>query len=204
MKPRELILLRLEEYIIPFMAGQGFRFLKSSLAFKRSTAKVKHEIDVCLDRNNFEDNCSFWTMWSASAPEYLVWHKKEWNDDERALGDTLGSLGDWKIPGWPSARRTLVNTDADAGVMTSFRSDIERVGLPFLARISTWEGAAELCRKERWKYDMAADFLLIAGKRESAREVIIEGIHAFEAEGRNDTFGELPKLKRRLQRYFGM
>jgi hypothetical protein len=32
--------------------------------------------------------------------------------------------------------------------------------------------------------------------------MILEGIHAFEVEGRRDNFEELPRLKRRLARYF--
>jgi len=196
---------RLEEHIVPFLEKERFRFARSRLGFSRRVGQVKHTIEVSLDRNNFEDNCTFWTMWSANAPEYLEWHRREWRD-EKALGDTLASSADWNLRGWSrkpgDSRRTLVNTDADAAVMASLRRDIEDVGLPFLERISTWEGAAEHCRLQRWMYDRAADFLLIAGKREEAHATILEGIRAFEIEGRKDTFGELPRLKRRLARYF--
>jgi hypothetical protein len=127
--------------------------------------------------------------------------------DEKPRGDTLASLADWNIPGWSRAaadpRYTLTNTPEDAAVMASFRADIERHGLPFLARVSTWEGAAELLRKDRWMYDRAADFLLIAGCTEEARATLLEGINTFEAMGRADAFNELPRLKRRLARYFG-
>jgi hypothetical protein len=206
MKPKELFMARLEEHVVAFMAGHGFTFAKSRLRFARKAGQVKQAIAICLDRYNSQDNCTFWTMWSASAPAYLEWHKKEWSGEE-ALGDTLGSLADWNISGWSckpaDPRRTLLNTEADAQTMAAFRADIENVGLPFLAKISTWEGAAEHYRKERWMYDRAADFLLIAERRDEARSTILEGIRAFEAEGRHDTFDELPRLKRRLARYFG-
>jgi hypothetical protein len=51
-------------------------------------------------------------------------------------------------------------------------------------------------------YYRAADFLLLAGRLNEAQSTIVEGIRAFEAEGRPDTFDELPRLKRRLARYF--
>ena len=206
MKPKELFIARLEEHVVAFMAGHGFAFARSRLRFARSAGQVQQTIEVCLDRNNFPDNCTFWTMWSANAPAYLEWHNKEWRD-EKSLGDTLGSLADWNIPGWSckpaDSRRTLLNTEADAQTMALFRADIENAGLPFLERISTWEGAAEQCRKERWMYYRAADFLLLAGRPEEAHSAILEGIRAFQAEGRPDRFDELPRLKRRLARYFG-
>lgn len=206
MKPKELLIARLDEHVAAFMTGHGFTFAKSRLRFARKARQVKQTVEICLDRNNFTDNCTFWTMWSANAPAYLEWHKKEWSD-EKALGDTLGSLADWNIPGWSckpaDPPRTLLNTEADTQTMALFRADIENAGLPFLAKISTWEGAAEHYRKERWMYDRAADFLLIAGRRDEAQSTILEGIRAFEAEGRHDTFHELPRLKRRLARYFG-
>jgi hypothetical protein len=52
-------------------------------------------------------------------------------------------------------------------------------------------------------YDRTADFLLIAGRPEEAHATIHEGIRTFEIEGRKDTVGELPRLKRRLARYIG-
>jgi hypothetical protein len=205
MKPKDLFLARLEEHIVPFMAEHGFAFAKSRLRFARKAGQVRQTIEVCLDRNNFPDNCTFWTMWAANAPAYSDWHKKEW-PDQKAPGETLGSLADWNIPGWSrkpaDPRRTLLNTVADFQTMAAFRADVENAGLPFLEKISTWEGAAEQCRKERWMYYRAADFLVLAGKREEAHAAILEGIRTFEAEGRPDILNEIPHLKRRLARYF--
>ena len=206
MKPKELLIARLQEHIVPFMETHGFRFSKSRLYLARKVGHVYQRIDLCLDRYNTADNCTFWTMWSANTPDYPEWHQAQWSE-EKPPGDTLGSLADWNIPGWSrkpaDPRYTLTNTAEDAAVLASFRTDIEGAGLRFLERISTWEGAAEQYRKERWMYDRAADFLLIAGRPEEAHATLLEGIHTFEVEGRKDTFGELPRLKRRLARYFG-
>jgi hypothetical protein len=70
MKPKELLITRLQEHIVPFMGTQGFRFSKSQLRFARKVGQVHQRIDLCLDRFNTEDNCAFWTMWSANTPEY--------------------------------------------------------------------------------------------------------------------------------------
>jgi hypothetical protein len=84
----------------------------------------------------------------------------------------------------------------------AFLENCDGVGFPFLERISSWEGAAEQLCAERWHFDRASDFRLIAGHRESARAMILEGINTFEQAGRVDNFGELPRLRERLDRYF--
>ena len=187
------------------MRERGFRFSKSRLHFTHKVGRVSQNIEVCSDGHNTADNCAFWTMWSANAPEYLDWYRKQWGE-ESPRGDGLGDLADWNIPGWSRGpadpRYTFTNTPEDAAVSGSLRADIEGAGLPWLERISTWEGAAEHFRKQRWRYDKAADFLLIAGRLEEAHAATLEGIHSFEVEGRKDNFEELPRLKRRLARYF--
>jgi hypothetical protein len=57
MKPKELLITRLQEHIVPFMGTQGFRFSKSQLRFARKVGQVHQRIDLCLDRFNTEDNC---------------------------------------------------------------------------------------------------------------------------------------------------
>ena len=132
MKPKELLITRLQEHIVPFMEERGFRFSKSRVHFTRKVGQVCQNIVLCSDRYNTADNCTFWTMWSANAPEYLEWYRKQWSD-EKPSGDTLGDLADWNIPGWSRGpagpRYTLTNTAEDAAVSASFRSDIEDAGL---------------------------------------------------------------------------
>src|SRR5260370_35349401 len=117
----------------------------------------------------------------------MGWYWKQWRD-EKASGDTLGDIDGWNIPGWSrepaGPRYTLTNTAEDAAVSASFRSDIEDAGLPWLERISTWEAAAEHFRKQRWRHDKAADFLLIAGCLEEEHAMILPGIPHVEGTGR--------------------
>ena len=125
MKPKELLITRLQEHIVPFMEERGFRFSKSRVHFTRKVGQVCQNIALCSDRYNTADNGTFWTMWSANAPEYLEWYRKQWSD-EKPSGDTLGDLADWNIPGWSRGpagpRYTLTNTAKDAAVSESFQA----------------------------------------------------------------------------------
>lgn len=62
MKPKELLIARLQEHIVPFMETHGFRFSKSQLHFTRKIGQVYQRIELCLDRHNTTDNCTLWTM----------------------------------------------------------------------------------------------------------------------------------------------
>jgi hypothetical protein len=201
-KPRDLLLARFRESVVPALEGRGFRFSASKLAFTRTVGIAKQRIDVSLDRHNAADDCTFWTMWETSAPAYAKWHAAEWGRPPR--GDGLASSADWNIPGWTRgvSHFRLRNAPADAEELRVFLEHVERAGLPFLDRVSTWEGAAEHCRAQRWLYDVAADFLLIAGDPERAREVLLEGLRTFTTGGRHDALQELPRIRARLERYF--
>jgi hypothetical protein len=143
-------------------------------------------------------------MWGATNPDYTKWFKHEWN--EKPSSDFLGEVSDWNIEGW--SRRAdqhyrLRNRADDVQEWRAFLTDAERAGFPFLERISTWRGAADHLRSERWHFDRSADFLLIAGDPEGARATLLEGIETFEVAKRADNFNELPRIKQRLERYFG-
>jgi hypothetical protein len=205
MKPRDLFLLSLQAHVVPVLADRGFRFRRSKLDFVREVAgkEVRQRIEFQLSRWNGENCCEFWSSWSASSPRYVEWHRAEWDED--VIPDTLAELADWNIPGWSrgaAKHSVLQNLPADADEWAVFLENAERAGFPFLERISSWAGAAEQLRQERWHFDRAADFLLLAGERDLAREVLLEGVQTFETAGRADNFRELPRLHARLKRYF--
>ncbi len=201
MKPRDLFLMRLGKSVIPALEREGFRFAASRLRFARAHGDFRHVIQVALDRNNFEDDCSFWTIWDVTSPVYARWYRAEWGGDDAP--DTVASAMDWNVAGWTGQlRRRLTGAPSDAEVMAGLLLDVERAGLPFLAKMSNWEAAAEQLRGTRWMFDRASDFLLIAGQPQRARELILEGIRTFEVDRRPDSLNELPRLKARLERYF--
>lgn len=202
MKPRDLLLSRFRESVVPFFEGHGFRFASSKPAFSRTAGIAKQRVDVALDRHNVEGSCSFWTIWNVSAPAYRKWFEAEWG--RATENDALGGASEWNIPGWTRGigHFHLTGGAGDESELRAFLHDVERAGLPFLERLSTWEGAADFCRASRWMYDRAADFLLIAGQPERARETLLEGARTFTAGGRYDALQELPRIRARLERYF--
>jgi hypothetical protein len=204
MKPRDLFLAGVDAHLVSPFRERGFKFRRSTLDFVRPTASgVRQRVAFQLSRWNSEDNCEFWSSWGASAAAYIDWFVREWNRPPDA--DDLGGLADWNIPGWnrrPDQHFELRNRSTDLAEWRAFLENCDGVGFPFLERISSWEGAAEQLCAERWHFDRASDFLLIAGHRESARAMILEGINTFEQAGRVDNFGELPRLRERLDRYF--
>jgi hypothetical protein len=205
MKPRDVFLAGVQAHLIAPFRERGFKFRRSRLDFVRLTPTGVHQsVSFQLSRWNQEDDCEFWSSWGASARAYTEWFVEQWN--QPPTSNFLGGLADWNIPGWnpgPGEHLHLRNQSADIEVWRTFLDSAVGVGFPFLERISNWEGAAEQLRSERWHFDRAADFLLIGGAPERARVVLLEGINTFERDGRVDNFNELPRLKERLERYFG-
>jgi hypothetical protein len=204
MKPREMLLGRVEETVAPAMRHLGFAFSRSRLLLSRRFGYAHQEVVFSLNRWNSENDCSFWTMWSARAPAYRTWHNEMFGHDPP--NDTLGGGADWNIPGWsrgPSAHATLTgHLSHDAEVVERLLRDIQSAGIPYIDQVSTWEGAAERLLDGHWGWDRAADFLMIAGKKERARLVLEEGIRR-HAGASNDQFAELPGLQLRWARFFG-
>jgi hypothetical protein len=203
-KPKDLLLLRLREHIVEPLAAHGFRFTASKLHLSRTVGHAKHHIGICSNRYNREDDVEFWTMWSVRSLSYPKWYAETWG--EPTSWDLMADSADWNIPGWargPAAQRfQLRNIAEDAREMAEFRESFLGAGLDYLERVSTWEGAAEALRVHRWGFDRAADFLMIAGQRERAREVLLEGLDTFVRQGRQDALNEVPGLRARLARYF--
>lgn len=203
-KPKDLLLLRVREYVVEPLAARGFRFAASRLHFSRAVGHARQRIEIAANRYNAEDDAEFWTMWSVTSPSYAKWYAETWG--ERTSYDLLADSADWNILGWargPAAPRFhLRNTAEDAGEMAEFCQSVLGPGLAYLERVSTWEGAAEARRAQRWLFGRAADFLMIAGQRERARAVLLEGLDTFERQGRPDSLKEVPELRARLARYF--
>jgi hypothetical protein len=204
MKPKEMLLERLEETVVPVMRLLGFSFSRSRLLLSRRVGYARQEISFSLDKWNSENNCAFWTMWAARAPLYRKWHNDTFGEDPP--NDALGGVADWNIPGWsrgPSAHATLTgNPSNDAEVAERLLNDIKSAGIPYIDQISTWESAAERLLDGHWTLDRAADFLMIAGRTERARLVLEEGIRRY-SDGSHDQFGELPRLRLRRAKFFG-
>ena len=203
MKPRDLLLSRFATTFVPFMEEQGFRFAKRRIGFTRKSGPFSQKVEVALSKWNTADDCEFWTIWGVEAAAYGTWYREEWGLAPPNNG--LGGSADWNIPGWTrsaSEHFRLKNSRKDSTELQSLSDNALRAGFPFLERISSWHGAAEELLACGWMYSKAADFFLIAGNTERAKNALLLGIRKFEEEGQYDQFGELPDIKKRLQRYF--
>lgn len=204
MKPRDLLLKNLEPRVIPFFNSHGFRFSRGKLEFNRTVGSIKQTVTIALSKWNKEDDCTFWTMWGSTSKDYAKWYEAQWGVPPP--NNALGGASDWNIAEWkrgPDKHFQLSGKPEDADEMSEFLACVERAGLPYLDRISSWVGAAEELVAQKWMFDRAADFLLITGEHARAKEVLLEGIRTFTVDLRHDSSNELPLIEQRIQRYFG-
>lgn len=185
------------------MEQHGFRYSKSQIKFSRKIHAFTQTVEFSLSKWNAEDDCQFWTMWGVHSSAYSKWYKDEWG--EKPVNNALGGCADWNIPGWTrgvSEHFNLRNAKADSSEIETLTRNVQQAGFPYLERISSWQGAAEDLLASKWMYCKAADFLLIAGEKQRAKEAVLEGIQNSKPGGPNEQFDELADLERRLKRYF--
>jgi hypothetical protein len=204
MKPKALLLLRLREHVVEPLAERGFRFAAAKVHFTRTVGDVQQRIAICANRHNREDDAEFWSMWSATSLVYPAWHAEQWG--KPPAHGIMGDSADWNIPGWgsvlPAAKVRLSNAAEDVREMAAFLDAVLGAGLRWLERVSTWEGAAEARRASGHGFGQAADYFMLAGQPERARESLLEGIDTYARHPHNDWFREADGLRLRLERYF--
>ena len=202
MKPRDLLNKYLLRDVVPMVEPLGFNYSMTQLHFSRKSQGTRQTFRFALSKWNSEDQCTFWTVWGVTSKVYASWYQKEWG--EVPVNDALGGDMDWNLIGWNGGQAHhfhLHNTEADKDEIERLIENILQVGIPFLERISTWEGAAQHFIEHRFMYHRAADFLIIAGKPVQAKAVLLEGMKQYEELGRIDNFDDLLKIKARLARY---
>ena len=204
MKPRDILLMRTQQYLCAPLAEFGFTFARSKLTFSRRVGIVTQKMWFQLDRWNSEDECSFWTHWLAESTAYLEWHEQHF--ETRPDYPMLGCEEDHNIPGWSTRfgdRACLHNDDNDAVVMQRLLDDCVRVGIPFLDSISSYEKAAEQRVKEK-DWVAATDYFLLAGERDRAGETLLKGISEISTHDDEwDRTRKLPQLELRRTKFFG-
>lgn len=169
----------------------------------RKVGAFKQIIHFQSSVSNVDDDCRFWTHWRVESREYAKWYEEQWGVSPTQ--NWIGGCADWNIPGWnrdPGLGYQLRNTVNDIDEMEVLLRNVIDVGLPYLAEISTWKGAASDLLRCGWLHDLACDFFLIAGDRGAARAAAEAGLRGVEIEGRTGLAETLPRLKSRLERYF--
>lgn len=202
MKPRDLLKKNLLRNVAPVVEPLGFNYSPSQLHFSRNHHGTRQTFRFALSKWNFDDRCTFWSIWGVTSKSYANWYGKLWS--EPPVNNALGGDLDCNLSGWEFGEDHyfhLYNIEADKDEIDRLIKNILLVGIPFLDRVSTWEGAAEHLLEHKFMYHRVADFLTIAGKPERAKDVLLEGIKQYEELGRIDNFGDLPMIKARLAKY---
>ena len=204
MKPRDILLMRIQQDLCGPLGELGFKFTRSKLLFSRKSEIVTQKAWFQLDRWNSENDCSFWTHWLAQSTAYLEWHEQHFKT--RPDNPNLGYEVDWNIPGWsPSSsdRACLHNDDNDAAIMQRLLDNCVRVGIPFLDSISSYEKAADRSVTEK-DWVAATDNFLLAGDRDHAQETLLKGMNEYSMRGDEwDRTRKLPQLQLRQTKFFG-
>jgi hypothetical protein len=165
LKPRELLLFRIEPKFLPFLEQLGFRFSESQIKLSRNIEGWRQSVSFSLSKWNSENDCTFWTMWAVNSPEYSKWYQKEWG--QKPANNALGGCADWNIPGWtrdPTVHFRLDNSSKDLNEVDCLIENSLQAGIPYLDTISNWRGAAESLIASGPPYSKAADFLMIDRK----------------------------------------
>lgn len=216
MKPRDLLLLRIEQFLLPVMEEHGFRFARSKIYFRRRFGDFSHYVDFNASHQNEDNSCSFQTGWEIRSSLYRKWYRDKWGEDS-PLGDRVLSIVDNDIPGWlachapsPPRRMTklpivhqLENTRGDADTMVMLQKAFENVGIPFLKRMSSWQAAAEHHAKYTGNAGHACDLLMIAGKQEKARRFADNQIRLLRSSSDPNDIRTVRELEVRRDKYFG-
>ena len=201
MKPRDLLLWRIEEFIFPVMEDHGFKFAKSGMYFRRRVGEFAHRIDFFSSHRNEDDHCSFQTGRGIESPTYRAWYEKTWAKKSN-LGSTVFALIDNGIPGWRDIREpeqprrlrhffrsrktmpishTLRNRPADEIVMGMLQNAFTTVGIPFLEKMSSWEAAAEYYKDNMGYWPHVCDLYMIAGQEDKARHFLEQCLETAQA-----------------------
>ena len=171
-------------FISPELEDRGFRYVGSRFTYKRKSGDFTQSIAITLSHYNTKDNIKFWSAFDVDSPAYNKWLKRQGR--ESCDGHLWGRM-DWNIPGWRAPDDYATSFDVSYPVSREpVLSDwLERCflnGLPYLERISTWEGAADDLLQWRCGWQHAADFYLIAEKSEQAIAALQQGIEALGAQ----------------------
>ncbi len=209
MKPRDILLMRIQQYLCAPLGELGFKFTRAKLLFSRKVGIATQEMRFQLDRWNSENNCAFWTNWSARSTAYAEWHEQHFQtppDHPSLGGSTIGYEQDHNIPGWSPRfgdRACMHNDDNDTAVMQRLYDNIVRAGIPYLDSISSYEKTAEQCTANK-DWVAATDNFLLAGDRDRARETLLKGISEYSTQGDEwDRTRKLPQLQLRQSKFFG-
>ncbi|MDL2419316.1 hypothetical protein AVT_15480 [Bacillus tropicus] len=202
MKPKQLLSLYIENFLVDKLQRLGFRYAKSVPKFSRKQGDFELTFSFSLSTWNSENYCEFWTMWDVTSKKYSKWYKGQWGD--KPVNDAVVGDPEWNIPGWKGKEQywKLTNVEYDRTEFSEFIDSVMDVGIPYYSQIDDWDTAADYAtRSPIIFYEKVCDFYMISGQKEKAKEILERGIQEIK-DRKHDSNMQLLEIQKRLKRYF--
>lgn len=200
MKPKDHLRNQIEAQLVKRFHDIDFRYSPSQLKFSRKVGEFVQQFSFTLSHYSTIETIVFWTSWGVRSPAFAKWRKEMWDDANSDFW--IAGSNDWLLPGWSSktsGREMGLGNGRE--VLATFWSDADAVGIPFLNQLTSYRGAAEFWLDSGWHFYDASYLFYRQGDLDSVRATLEAGITKFEG-GAQDTLGELPRLRARMDRYF--
>ncbi|PEX92816.1 hypothetical protein [Bacillus cereus] len=202
MKPKPLLSLHIENFLVDELQKLGFRYAKSVPKFSRKQGDFELTFSFSLSTWNSENYCEFWTMWGVTSKKYSKWYKDQWGDKQ--VNHAIVGDAEWNIPGWKGKAQywKLTNVEYDRVEFSAFIDNVMNVGIPYYSQIDDWNTAADYAtRGPIIFYEKICDFYIMSGQEEKAKEILERGIQEIENK-KHDGNMQLLEIKKRLKKYF--
>ena len=177
MKPKQLLSLYIENFLVDELQRLGFRYAKSVPKFSRKQGDFELTFSFSLSTWNSENYCEFWTMWGVTSKKYTKWYKEQWGD--KPVNDAIAGDAEWNIPGWERKVQhwKLTNSECDKVEFSAIVGNVMNIGIPYYSQIDDWNTAAEYdIRSPIIFYEKVCDFYMMSGQEEKAKEILERGI----------------------------
>ncbi|OJD70133.1 hypothetical protein [Bacillus sp. NH11B] len=202
MKPKQLLSLYIENFLVNELQKLGFRYAKSVPKFSRTQGDFELTFSFSLSKWDSEDYCEFWTMWGVTSKKYSKWYKEQWGN--KLVNNSIVGDAEWNIPGWRRSTRywKLTNSEYDRAEFSAFIDNVMNVGIPYYSQIDDWDNAADYAtRSPIIFYEKICDFYMMSGQEEKAKEILARGIQEIK-DRKHDSYMQLSEIEKRLKKYF--
>ncbi len=157
MTPKQVVQDAFEGSVTPWLESLGFTYSRSQFRYRRKVGEFDQCISVSLSQRNSIDRISFWSAFGVRSGVYNRWLKSQRREPSK---NVIAGCNDWNIPGWISEEDQPMHFDfGDPArrplVLNEWRRRCETVGIPYLIRLSSWEGAADELLRSNWQYESA-------------------------------------------------
>ncbi|OQR58668.1 DUF4304 domain-containing protein [Bacillus sp. CDB3] len=202
MKPKQLLSLYIENFLVDELQKLGFRYAKSVPKFSRTQGDFELTFSFSLSKWNSEDYCEFWTMWGVTSKKYSKWYKERWGN--KLVNNSIAGDAEWNIPGWTRSTQywKLTNSKCGRAEFSEFIRNVINIGIPYYSQIDDWNTAVEYAtRSPIIFYEKVCDFYMMSGQEDKAKDILERGIQEIK-DRKHDSYMQLPEIEKRLKKYF--